>query len=150
MIKRILVAADGSPLAGKAVKLAADMAKQMKAGVTVIGVVDLTSLILPGGITPAVRSAQAAMATQDLVNQAVTEQVHRAVQVCVRSGIKARSAVRSGKPAEEIVKEAKRSKADLIIVGSHGRSAIKAAVLGSVAYGVIHRSTAIPVLTVRG
>jgi universal stress protein A len=50
---------------------------------------------------------------------------------------------------EEIVKEARREKADLIVLGSHGRSALKAAVLGSVAFGVIHKDAKIPILVVR-
>jgi nucleotide-binding universal stress UspA family protein len=57
--------------------------------------------------------------------------------------------IRSGHPVEEIVKQAERSKADLIIMGSHGRSALKAAVIGSVTFGVINRDTKIPVLVVR-
>ncbi len=56
---------------------------------------------------------------------------------------------RTGRPAEEIVKEARKRKADLIVLGSQGRSAVKAAVLGSVAYGVIHKSSNIPVLVIR-
>jgi nucleotide-binding universal stress UspA family protein len=34
-------------------------------------------------------------------------------------------------------------------MGSHGRSAIEAAVLGSVTYGVIHKDSKTPVLVVR-
>ena len=48
------------------------------------------------------------------------------------------------------MKEAKRSKANLIVMGSHGRSALSATVLGSVSYGVIHDDTSIPILIVRG
>ena len=55
-----------------------------------------------------------------------------------------------GHPVEEIVKEAKRVKANLIVMGSHGRSALSATVLGSVSYGVIHHDTSIPILIVRG
>jgi len=47
------------------------------------------------------------------------------------------------------VKEAEKSKAVLIVMGSHGRSALAAAFLGSVAYGVIHKDTKIPVLVVK-
>jgi universal stress protein A len=50
---------------------------------------------------------------------------------------------------EEIVKKARQEKADLIVLGSHGRSALRAAVLGSVAYGVIHKHAKIPILVVR-
>jgi len=34
-------------------------------------------------------------------------------------------------------------------MGSHGKSAVKAMVLGSVTYGVIHKDTKIPVLLVK-
>jgi len=51
---------------------------------------------------------------------------------------------------EEIVKEAKKSKADLIVMGSHGRNALSATVLGIVSYGVIHNDKSIHVLIVRG
>lgn len=45
--------------------------------------------------------------------------------------------------------EATKSKADLIVMGAHGKSALKAAVLGSVTYGVMHKDMKIPVLIVR-
>ena len=57
--------------------------------------------------------------------------------------------ITAGHPVEDIVKEASRAKANLIIMGSHGKSALAAAVLGSVTYGVIHKETKIPVLIVR-
>ena len=50
---------------------------------------------------------------------------------------------------EEIIKEAAESKVDLLVMGSHGKSALKAAFLGSVTFGVIHKDTKIPVLVVR-
>jgi putative ABC transport system substrate-binding protein len=50
---------------------------------------------------------------------------------------------------EEIVNEAKKARADLIVMGSHGKSALRAAVLGSVTYGVMHKDSKIPVLIVR-
>jgi nucleotide-binding universal stress UspA family protein len=50
---------------------------------------------------------------------------------------------------EEIINEAVKSKVDLIVMGSQGRSALKAAFLGSVTFGVIHKDTKIPVLVVR-
>ncbi len=42
-----------------------------------------------------------------------------------------------GEPAESIVKQAKASKADLIVVGTHGRGALKQLFVGSVALKVI-------------
>ena len=149
MIRNILVATDGSKVAAKAVRFAAGLAKQLKAGITVVGVVDITSLFAPALIVPPVTHSRMIMETQDALKAATGHQVDAAAAVCSRMGLKPKKAVRSGRPSEEIVKEARKSKADLIIVGSHGRSAFKAVVLGSVAYGVIHGSTTIPVLTVR-
>jgi nucleotide-binding universal stress UspA family protein len=57
--------------------------------------------------------------------------------------------IRKGHPVEEIVNEATKSKVDLIVMGSHGKSALRAAILGSVTYGVLHEETKIPILIVR-
>lgn len=149
MIRNILVATDGSPLAGEAVKFAVGLAKQLKAGVTVIGVVDLTMLIAPASFAPAATNARVLMETKDLVGQATREQVDRAAAIFAKAGVAVKKTIRTGRPAEEIVKAAKAAKAGLIVLGSRGRSAVKAVLLGSVAYGVIHGSTSIPVIAVR-
>jgi nucleotide-binding universal stress UspA family protein len=41
-------------------------------------------------------------------------------------------------------------KVDIIVMGSHGKSALSVTVLGSVSYGVIHNDKRIHVLVVRG
>lgn len=43
-----------------------------------------------------------------------------------------------GKPASEIKRLSKSSKVDLLVIGSHGQGAVKAAVLGSTANAVLH------------
>jgi nucleotide-binding universal stress UspA family protein len=149
MIRNILVATDGSPLAGKAVKFAVGLAKQMKAGVTVAGVVDLTMLIAPASYTPAAANAAALMDTREIIEKVTRNAVDRAAAAVAKAGVAVKKTVRTGRPAEEIIKAAKASRAGLIVLGSHGRSAIKAVLLGSVAYGVIHGSTSIPVIVVR-
>ena len=67
------------------------------------------------------------------------------IKVAFKRGI----VVTKGHPVEDIVKDAKKSIVDLTVMGSHGRSALTASVLGSVAYGVIHNLTEVPVLIVR-
>jgi universal stress protein A len=71
-------------------------------------------------------------------------------KLCDQSSVESIISIKSGHPVEEIVKEAKKAKANLIVMGSHGRSALSAIVLGSVSYGVIHNDTSIPILIVRG
>jgi nucleotide-binding universal stress UspA family protein len=57
------------------------------------------------------------------------------------------SALRSGAPGDEIVRAAKDSAADLIVMGTHGRSGLPRLILGSVAERVV-RTAPVPVLTV--
>ncbi len=64
------------------------------------------------------------------------------------AGVPARSALRSGVPFKEIVAAATDERADLIVMGTHGRGGINRALLGSVADRVI-RLAPCPVLTVR-
>jgi nucleotide-binding universal stress UspA family protein len=52
-----------------------------------------------------------------------------------------------GEPFEEIVQEAEKSRVDLIVMGTHGRTGISRALIGSVAERVIRKSS-LPVLTV--
>jgi len=53
----------------------------------------------------------------------------------------------SGDPAEEIIKSAGDEKADLIVVGTHGRTGLEYHLFGSVAAKVVRHSP-VPVLTI--
>lgn len=63
-------------------------------------------------------------------------------------GIAARSLLVVGTPADEIVRAAERERADLIVLGTHGRGAVGRFFLGSVADRVV-RTAPCPVVTVR-
>jgi len=56
-------------------------------------------------------------------------------------------AIRKGKPSEEIVKFANENEAELIVIGTQGRSAFKAALVGSTTRTVVNRAHC-PVLVV--
>jgi nucleotide-binding universal stress UspA family protein len=73
------------------------------------------------------------------------ERRQRAVEAL---GLRARSKILVGAPAEVIVAEAKGEQVDLIVMGTHGRSGLSHVLLGSVAEAVI-RKAACPVLTVQ-
>lgn len=64
------------------------------------------------------------------------------------AGVPARTGLRTGVPFREIVAAATDERADLIVMGTHGRGGIDRALLGSVADRVI-RLAPCPVLTVR-
>ncbi len=63
------------------------------------------------------------------------------------AGIPVVTAVEAGSPAAQIVRYAGRCGADLIVVGTHGRTGVSRAILGSVAERVV-RTAPCPVLTV--
>jgi nucleotide-binding universal stress UspA family protein len=68
----------------------------------------------------------------------------RAAKLLGRARIPHSDSILVGDPAESIVALAKRRKCDLIVMGTHGRSEIGNALLGSVATRVL-RSSRIPV-----
>jgi nucleotide-binding universal stress UspA family protein len=149
MISKIIVPSDGSKTAQIAAAYAVDLAKQLKAAIIVLSVIDQRSLI-----------AQTASASEtprhiiepieDYLREAAEGYTGEIKKLCDKSGVAATISIKKGHPVDVIVKEAKRSKANLIVMGSRGRSALSATVLGSVSYGVIHNDKSIPVLIVRG
>jgi nucleotide-binding universal stress UspA family protein len=65
-----------------------------------------------------------------------------------RRGIRVRAEIHFGVVAQMIVDAARRAKADLIVIATHGRTGLAHLVMGSVAERVV-RAASCPVLTVR-
>jgi nucleotide-binding universal stress UspA family protein len=149
VISKILVPSDGSKTAQKAARYAVDLAKQLKASIIALSVIDKRSFIAQ--TVPASGTARHTIEPiEDYLREAAGRYTGEIKKLCDKSGVASEISIKMGHPVEEIVKEAKKSKASLIIMGSHGRSALSATVLGSVSYGVIHKDTSIPILIVRG
>lgn len=75
-------------------------------------------------------------------------QLEEATEILAQSNITARTLLRAGNPAEEIIDEASSGQYDMIIVGKHGRGAVQRFLIGSVADRVVRHAT-VPVLVVR-
>ena len=148
MIKTILVPTDGSKAAQKAAIYAVDLAKQLKASVIVLSIIDKRSFM--GQTVQAKETAMNVIEPiEDYLREAAEGYAGEIRKLCNKNGVQSETVITAGHPVEVIVKEAARVKASLIIMGSHGKSALAAAVLGSVTYGVIHKDTRIPVLIVK-
>ena len=149
MISKILVPSDGSKTAKRAAAYAVDLAKQLKASIIVLSVIDQRSLI-----AQTVSMSETARHTiepiEDYLKEAAEGYTGEIKKLCDKNSVASKISIKTGHPVEEIVKEARRSKADIIVMGSHGRSALSATVLGSVSYGVIHNDKSIHILIVRG
>lgn len=66
-----------------------------------------------------------------------------------RAGVRTRALLLEGVPYERIVRAAKTQRADLVVMGTHGRTGLARFFLGSVAERVVAMAGC-PVLTVRG
>ena len=148
MISSILVPTDGSETAQKAARYAIDLAKQLNCAILIVSVVDIRMFIaeaMPAQDSP----PYSIVPIEEYLGEAAERHANEIKELCDQTGVRSKIAILSGYPAEEITREAEHSAVDLIVVGSHGRSAIAAAFLGSVAYSIIHKETKIPVLVVR-
>jgi universal stress protein A len=65
-----------------------------------------------------------------------------------RERVRAQAIFAEGLPADEILRAARRARADLIVMGTHGRTGVSRVFMGSVAERVVRESRC-PVLTVR-
>lgn len=149
MISTILVPSDGSKPSQKAAVYAVDLAKQLHASIIILIVIDkrlFMALEAPASKT----SRQLTDTTEDYLNEVAGGYAREIKKLCDKNGVAAKVSIRMGYPVEEIINEARKSKANLIVMGSRGRSALSATVLGSVSYGVLHHDKCLPVLIVRG
>lgn len=148
MISKILLPSDGSKTAKKAAIYAIGLARQLKASIILLSVVDQRSLV-----AKTVPSAKAPRHTieplGDYLKEAALRYTAEIKKLCGKDGVPVKILIKTGHPVTEIVKEARKSQADLIVMGSHGRSALSATLLGSVSYGVVHHVKNPPVLIVR-
>ena len=148
MISNILVPTDGSMAAQKAARYAIDLAKQLKCSIIVLSVIDNRSLMAQT-ISAQENVRHITEPIEDYLREAAEAYAREIKEICDENDVRSKILLTSGHPAEEITKEAESSNADLIVIGSHGRSALKAAFLGSVTYSIIHKETKVPVLVVK-
>jgi nucleotide-binding universal stress UspA family protein len=148
MFLKILVPIDGSKVSHMAAKYAVELAKRTGASMMLLSVID-NRFVIEQSVSASVSPTHLRESIKDYLKQSTQASTDEIAKIFKRNHIKYKAVIRTGHPVEEIVKEATKSKADLIVMGSHGKSALKAAVLGSVTYGVIHKDSKIPVLIVR-
>lgn len=130
--RTILVAVDFSPGSRKAFDAAVGLALDLKA-----------KLVLVHALAPGLRRGRA----KDSKGTATPEATEAVAwgQAARRAGLDVETVQRSGKPVDVILREAKRTAAQTVVVGSEGKSGLRKLFLGSVSQAVIQRSP-IPVL----
>jgi nucleotide-binding universal stress UspA family protein len=144
MFKHILVPVDGSPTAQLAIEKAISLSKAFGARVTAIFVIDPYPFTGVG--------TDFAYGQAEYLNAATAEAnaaIKAAKTAFEQAGVSAETSVIEAHAAWRGVVEAAESvQADLIVMGSHGRSGLEKLVLGSVTQAVLSH-TKLPVLVVR-
>lgn len=144
-IRHILCASDFSNTSGKALNAAIDLAKTNRARLTIL------HAHVP--IVPLVPEQYIQARTWDSVDTEtqrwVERQAEKLAEKARKRGIRASGLMVVGDPAQQIVRMARSRRADLIVVGTHGRRGFSKFFLGSVAERVVATAPC-PVMTVRG
>lgn len=140
-IKHILVPTDFSDNGRKALLYAAAFADQFGAAVELLHVLEP----IPPGAMLSYTSVEDLKAGLRKTAAENLEQLH---SIWHNYAFPVKRTVAEGHPFVEIVKHASEGKADLIVIGTHGRGAIAHMLLGSVAENVVRKAPC-PVLTVK-
>lgn len=135
----VVFATDGSTPANRALDQAVSIAVETGATVHVLSVVDAADLDL--------FSSTDTDAVDDVLRDAAESAVAEASTRAERAGVDTVRAVRVGHPHREIRAYADEVDADVLVVGTHGRSGLSRTLLGSVASRLV-RSSTVPVLVV--
>ena len=142
MFETVVVATDGSESVSRAVDCTFDLARRFDATVHALHVIDESRLEpLPEHLHSDVRGALDEQGTDAI--DAIVE-----ANADLEESIELETAVRTGRPATQIVGYVQDIDADGVAMGTRGRSGDHSFLLGSVAERVV-RTCPVPVLTVR-
>ena len=145
MYQRILVPIDGSATSGRALDEAIKFAQQHNAQVEVIYVLEDILYFDSDDYLNYAELVHSMRCSGEKILAQAQKKLQQAGIVTETKLLEARGA----RVANIIADEAKNNLADLIIIGTHGRSGFNRILLGSVAEGVV-RTAHIPVLLIRG
>ncbi|EMA48122.1 universal stress protein [Halococcus salifodinae] len=142
MFNRVLLPTDGSDAVTPAVETAIDIAETYGAKLHVLFIVDPPSSVSS--------TSDGFTGLDNLLDGLEEEGQHATGKVADKakdSDIETETAVRRGNPHDDILTYATENEIALIVMGTHGRTGVKRALLGSVTEDVVRHSE-IPVLTV--
>lgn len=146
LYKRILVPVDGSDTSNTALQEALRIAKDQQAALRLIHVVD--EVIIDGDIEGYIDYGT----LRDALQQAGQHLLAKVADTAKQAGVEAETTLletMGERLGEAIAKEAKRWRADLIVMGTHGRHGLDRLFMGSIAEGTA-RLAPVPLLLVRG
>jgi nucleotide-binding universal stress UspA family protein len=144
MYKHILIATDGSELAGKAVTTGLTLAKTLGAKATAVNATEPWTAMVTGEAALAFPIEEYEKSAAENAAKILSE-VSAAAK---KQGVACETVHVNDFPAEGIIATAKAKSCDLIVMASHGRRGIARVLLGSQAMRVLTLSS-VPVLICR-
>lgn len=136
---KILIAVDSSEFSMQAAKKGLELAHQLNATAALLYVVDTSKAI--GNIDAGILPEQAMIVLKKEVEQTLDE------LAAMYNGNTILKFMPEGRPTDDILKTAEIWEADLIVMGTHGRTGLMHLLVGSVAEYVVRHSK-IPVMVV--
>ena len=144
-VRRIVCASDFSSASRKAVATAVTLAKANRAAVILVHVVAPIVRLAPDQYVPSTTWEEIEIGTRAWAQR----QIEKLATKIKKTGIRAAALLVEGEAAVEIVRVARSKRADLLVLGTHGRTGLSKMFLGSVAERVVATAPC-PVVTVRG
>jgi nucleotide-binding universal stress UspA family protein len=145
VFRRILYATDFSRASRPAFAKAIEIARANGAELLIAHVLpSVGPLGAEGYVAPRVYEEM-----EEAVRRGAQKRLNSLLERAKKARVRHKGLLLDGFPAGEIARAAKAGKADLVVVGTHGRTGVARLLLGSVAERVIGSSPA-PVLAVRG
>jgi nucleotide-binding universal stress UspA family protein len=141
-LKRILCPTDFSPPSEAALDTAIELARRFDADLELFHAQDLPAYVFPDGVLPVSPEILSSL------ESAAAKELDRLAERARSAGVRITTASAFGANHVEILRRADETHADLIVMGTHGRTGLAHVLLGSVAERVVRRARC-PVLTVR-
>jgi nucleotide-binding universal stress UspA family protein len=140
LIKKVLVAVDGSENSLRALSFALDIAEKYAASVLIVNVFQFPALYASPD-DPLVYSGSRAAFIKDL-RRVQEETLAKAVDEAKRlkPGLEVAGELKEGEPAAQIVEAAKEGGFDVIVVGHRGLSRLSEVFLGGVSERIAHQA----------
>ncbi len=145
-IKTILYATDYSKASERALDEAVKLAKQNNAQLWVVHAIEPLGAYATG---EDYGGAELYVRLEETTQREAEAGMKKLMQRLQKLNVKAKSLILRGTAYDQIVKAAKSKKADMIVIGTHGRTGLSKLFMGSVAGKVVSLASC-PVLTVRG
>ena len=142
-IKKILVPIDFSDYSKSSLKYAVNFAKNFKASLILVYVVE--PVIYPPDFSMGQIAIPAAGIEMD---KRAKEELDKLAEKEIPSGLSVKKIIKTGKPFVEIIETAADEDADLIIIATHGHTGVEHILFGSTAEKVVRKAPC-PVLTLR-